>query len=92
MDDLRKELDSQSVGDIKVVTVNFGFAGEGIKRINMKELGGGGVMDIGCYAVMFVNFIFGREKPEKIVASGQLMPSGWVKPKCLLLPSPCSVI
>jgi dihydrodiol dehydrogenase / D-xylose 1-dehydrogenase (NADP) len=76
MKDFRNELDAGSIGDIKVVSINFGANISHINRLAKKEMGGGALLDIGCYAVMFTNFIFGPEKPHKIVASGQLLETG----------------
>lgn len=40
-------------------------------------LGGGGyLLANGCYTVMFAQFIFGDEKPEKVSAHGQLSQDG----------------
>ncbi|ELU05401.1 hypothetical protein CAPTEDRAFT_225239 [Capitella teleta] len=74
MSDFRKELNA--LGEIKVVTVNFGIDRVDVERMRTRELGGGATMDIGCYPTMFANFIFGSEKPEKIVASSQLLDTG----------------
>ncbi|ELU03565.1 hypothetical protein CAPTEDRAFT_218954 [Capitella teleta] len=68
MSDFRQELNA--LGDIKVITVSFGADIQHIDRLRLKELGGGALLDLGCYALMFSNFIFGCEKPEKVVASG----------------------
>ena len=40
-----------------------------------RSLGGGALLDLGCYAVMAANDIF-KEKPEKIVASGLVLETG----------------
>ena len=76
VEDLKRELAAKSIGEPKVVTVNFGVEIEKNKRVNVKELGGGAMLDIGCYTVMFTNMIFGAEKPERIVASGTLLETG----------------
>ena len=74
--DLRNELAAKSIGDPTVLTVTFGLDMQEVDRVKLKELGGGGLLDIGCYAVMFANLVFGREKPERIVASGTLLETG----------------
>ena len=61
---------------MKVLTVNFGQINELNPRMYVKEMGGGVLLDMGCYNVMFTNLIFGREKPRKIVASATLTDSG----------------
>ena len=42
-----------------------------------RSLGGGALLDLGCYAVMAANDIF-KEKPEKIVASGLMLETGMI--------------
>ncbi|PVD34077.1 hypothetical protein C0Q70_05339 [Pomacea canaliculata] len=45
------------------------------KLFFMEALGGGGLLDIGCYTVQWANLVF-KEQPEKIVAVGQLNEDG----------------
>jgi dihydrodiol dehydrogenase / D-xylose 1-dehydrogenase (NADP) len=42
----------------------------------LKELGGGGVLDIGIYCVQFASLVFGGEKPTKVITGGHLNSHG----------------
>jgi len=75
---LRKELSNKSIGDVKALSVHFGFKAdtELKQRLSDLKLGGGAALDIGCYAVQLANLVFNNEKPEKIVVNGSLYPTG----------------
>lgn len=78
-DQLHKEIVAgNSVGEIRLLTVEFGvkFDWETNKRMSEKEFGGGVTLDIGCYAIQMANFVFHQEYPERIVASGVLHETG----------------
>lgn len=76
---LRGELAAKTIGDIHTITVNFGFKlfsnPADNERVTNPELGGGGIMDIGCYAIQLATMIF-NEKPSKIESHGLLMDTG----------------
>ncbi|XP_071100092.1 trans-1,2-dihydrobenzene-1,2-diol dehydrogenase-like [Haliotis cracherodii] len=72
---VREELSSNSIGDIILIQNSFCVNIYDIARINDKRLGGGGLMDIGCYCVMMADMIF-KERPEKIVAEGEVTKDG----------------
>ncbi|XP_071099464.1 trans-1,2-dihydrobenzene-1,2-diol dehydrogenase-like [Haliotis cracherodii] len=72
---IRRELDSGSLGDIKVVTAKFCVDNFSVDRMNQKAQGGGGILDLGCYTVQFADFVFG-EKPEKVSVEGTLSENG----------------
>jgi len=72
---LRGELSSATIGDIGTVIVNFGLAIQDKERLADNALGGGALMDIGCYGVMFSTLVY-DERPEKICASGTVSDSG----------------
>ena len=75
---LRQELSSGSVGDVKGLMVFFGFAVDRNKsaRVLEMEQGGGIMKDIGVYTVQLACLVFNNEKPEKISVSGQLWDTG----------------
>ena len=76
MTELRKELESGTIGDVLSLYVNFGFRGLHIPRIKQKDHAGGAVYDIGCYPLLFSDFVF-KEKPKKMVTAGCLLePEG----------------
>ena len=72
---LREELSADSIGDVRFARVSFGFnILDGI-RVSDKQLGGGALLDIGCYTVMVAQMLF-EEYPEKISATGFFTETG----------------
>jgi predicted dehydrogenase len=56
------------IGEIQAVNTSFAYDNKDPDNIRNKlSMGGGALMDIGCYAVSAARFIFGRE-PERVVA------------------------
>ena len=70
-----KELIQQGeIGDIRTVHSMFSYNLPDPKNIrNIKEWGGGGLMDIGCYCVSAARYLIGRE-PKRVMASIQRDP------------------
>lgn len=55
------------IGELRTIQIFFSYFNADPGNIrNMAEIGGGGLMDIGCYAISAARFIFGRE-PEQVV-------------------------
>lgn len=77
-DQLRQELAANPIGDIRLVSVDFGFAfdWETVERVAKKECGGGVILDIGCYGIQLASLVFKKERPERIVANGVLYSTG----------------
>jgi len=73
--ELRKQLDNGSMGDVLQVVVTFGVLISEVDRLKLKELGGGTTLDIGVYCVQFAEFVFG-EKPLKVVTGGHMNVNG----------------
>ena len=79
------EIKKNTIGNVVFIESNFGFF---IKKINHKsrlfnlEMGGGAILDVGCYPLSFSNLIggIGNEKendnPELIDVSGSLCETG----------------
>lgn len=65
---LAKELvDEGRIGEVKIVQSFFSYFNNDPKNIrNQAGIGGGGLMDIGCYCISFPRFIFGQE-PQRVV-------------------------
>ena len=64
-------LDSGEIGDIMTIQTLFSFNNNDPNNIrNCRELGGGALYDIGCYAISTARFILGRE-PERVIAAIQ---------------------
>jgi predicted dehydrogenase len=45
------------------------------KRLTQKDMGGGSLLNYGCYNVMLANLIF-NEKPKEIIARGHVWKEG----------------
>ncbi|XP_060705165.1 trans-1,2-dihydrobenzene-1,2-diol dehydrogenase-like [Hemiscyllium ocellatum] len=73
---IRALLKENSVGEIKIVKAEFGTQMMETPRLVEKELGGGVLLDIGCYCLQFVCMAFHGEKPESIHATGFLTEKG----------------
>ena len=64
-------LKDPELGDIKKIESNFGFRVRKIKkesRLFNKELGGGSILDLGCYPISFFN-LFNKKKNIQITDS-----------------------
>ncbi|ODM97442.1 Trans-1,2-dihydrobenzene-1,2-diol dehydrogenase [Orchesella cincta] len=73
---LREELAKGSIGDVVQLTCNFGTVLTHKDRCQLKELGGGTILDIGVYNIQFVSLVMGGQKPEKIIATGTMNEHG----------------
>ena len=67
---------SGAIGEVKIVQANFFVNIKDKERLNKKELGGGGILDLGIYPIQFVCLVFNHEDPIEIIASGHLMKTG----------------
>nr|XP_020648528.1 trans-1,2-dihydrobenzene-1,2-diol dehydrogenase-like [Pogona vitticeps] len=74
-----------AIGDVMVLHAEFGSPQLSIPRCVEKELGGGGLLDIGCYCIQFACMVFNGEKPESILASGFLHNTGVDKTVSIIL-------
>ncbi|KAG9481534.1 hypothetical protein GDO78_010657 [Eleutherodactylus coqui] len=75
-DQIRALLSQKAIGDIKVVRAEFGSNQHHVPRAVGKELGGGALLDIGCYCIQFAMMVFNGEKPESVTAKGFLYETG----------------
>ena len=73
---IRKLLADGALGDVRMVTADFGFKAplNEIARLVEPALAGGALLDIGVYNVQLASMVFG--KPEKITASATLGSTG----------------
>jgi len=75
-----------AIGDVKLVQAAFGFRSEYNpgSRLWSNALGGGGILDVGCYPVSFARLIAGAAtgaafaEPVEVVGAGQLHPESGV--------------
>ncbi|MGE4548113.1 MAG: Gfo/Idh/MocA family protein [Intestinibacillus sp.] len=78
---VREWLDKKAIGEVKMAMLDQGFMlNEGMdynkpSRQFDRQLGGGAMMDVGCYAVNYASMIFGWE-PEEIKATASIGPTG----------------
>lgn len=63
----RQIVQEGGVGELRTIQTMFAyFNDDGANIRNMSDIGGGGLMDIGCYAISLSRFIFEAE-PERVV-------------------------
>jgi predicted dehydrogenase len=65
---------SGEIGELRSMLGAFSYFNRDPKNIrNMPGIGGGGIMDIGCYPITMSRFLFERE-PERVVAQVEIDP------------------
>ncbi|KAG8140445.1 hypothetical protein E2320_003106 [Naja naja] len=69
---IRNTLCQKSLGNLKVLRAQMAVRMDDIPRLLEKKLGGGIILDLGCYCIQFASMVFGPEMPQSIVASGLL--------------------
>ena len=73
---LREELDKNSIGQVISSFCSFGKKIETVERLAKKDMGGGTILDLGVYCVFFSQWVFNGEKPQKVMATGHLNADG----------------
>jgi predicted dehydrogenase len=64
----REIVGSGALGELKTITSVFSYFNSDPNNIrNMADIGGGGLMDVGCYPITMARFLFGRE-PGRVAA------------------------
>lgn len=66
---IQEQLESNELGEVNSVQATFTMPISTVDRLRLRELGGGGLMDIGCYTVQAANLVF-KGKPEYIHVQG----------------------
>ncbi|MDN4614206.1 Gfo/Idh/MocA family oxidoreductase [Leifsonia sp. F6_8S_P_1B] len=81
----RQLLDDGALGELRVVTADFGgsAAYDPESRLWNPALAGGALLDLGVYVVSFASFALGT--PASIIATGSLAPTGVDEQASLLL-------
>jgi predicted dehydrogenase len=70
----KKLIDSGEIGTLKTIQSSFSFFDDNPGSIvNQKKLGGGSLMDIGCYPISISRFLFGEE-PKSVSATIEYHP------------------
>jgi predicted dehydrogenase len=63
----REIASSGRIGDVRAIQTFFSYFNDDPDNIrNMAEIGGGGLYDIGCYAILTARYIFGAE-PSRVI-------------------------
>ncbi|MGD8779894.1 MAG: Gfo/Idh/MocA family oxidoreductase [Ignavibacteria bacterium] len=71
---VKQWLAEKAIGDIKSVFASFSFYNDDISNIrNIAEVGGGGLLDIGCYCINGIRFIMERE-PKRVISEIKIEP------------------
>lgn len=71
---VKELIDSGVLGEIKHVQASFSYHNTDPDNVrNISGIGGGGMMDIGCYCISATRFIFGRE-PMRVIGNLDLDP------------------
>ncbi len=64
----REIVHSGALGELRAISSTFSYFNEDPKNIrNMPDIGGGGLMDVGCYPITMSRFLFERE-PDRVVS------------------------
>lgn len=76
MDKLRELLATQAIGELRMLTADFGFRAEYHEepRLFDRAVGGGALLDVGVYPVSLASMLFGP--PTQIDSQAHLGPSG----------------
>lgn len=87
-DVLRQLLDDGALGEVRLVTADFGadFGADHSAPVFSEELGGGVLRDIGIYPVWFARFVLGH--PSTTVAAGSRAETGVDGQVAMILTSP----
>jgi len=74
---LRELLKDKVIGDVQIITADFGFKADHNPkgRLFNKKLGGGALLDVGIYTVAFASMVMGKQ-PELIKAITDIGTTG----------------
>lgn len=83
---VRQWLDEQRIGDVRMLTADFGFrtSWNPQGRLLNPALGGGATLDVGVYTLAVASFVFGGE-PEELHAAAHLGETGVDEQTAMLL-------
>jgi predicted dehydrogenase len=71
----KEMVDAGDLGDVRAISGFFSYLNTDARNVrNVKELGGGGLLDIGCYLVNTARYIFGGE-PIRVAGTVELDPT-----------------
>jgi len=71
---VKELINSGKIGDIRAIHTMFSYYNDNPNDIrNMADIGGGGLLDIGCYCISISRFLFGEE-PTQVFATIEYDP------------------
>jgi predicted dehydrogenase len=72
---VRELIDAGRIGEVLSVTGHFSYNNPDPENVrNVPEFGGGGLMDIGCYMILFSRMVF-QDEPKRVVGLIQEDPA-----------------
>jgi dihydrodiol dehydrogenase / D-xylose 1-dehydrogenase (NADP) len=86
METLRKWMEGEVIGELRMVTADFGFRREGAmeERKVSPQRGGGALLDVGVYPIAFASMIFGSA-PKEIAGLTSIIDTGVDEQSSMLL-------
>ncbi len=74
---VRELIASGAIGEIRHISANFGYqtSVDAVSRLFANALGGGGILDVGCYPVSLARLLL-NEEPTTVKAHGHLGSTG----------------
>jgi predicted dehydrogenase len=67
--DARKRVKAGEIGEVRAIQVMFSYFNRDPKNVrNKSDIGGGGLLDIGCYPITVSRYIFGAD-PTRVAAT-----------------------
>ncbi|GAU92953.1 hypothetical protein RvY_04963 [Ramazzottius varieornatus] len=73
---LKQEVTNRTIGDPYLVIANFGMNFPEAPGLSQRALGGGVLVNVGCYALQLANLVFQNEKPVAVRACATLNSDG----------------
>jgi predicted dehydrogenase len=73
---VRELIAEGAIGEVRMLHVDFGFRAEWnpASRLLNPELGGGGLLDVGCYVTSFASMVLGR--PGRVLSAAHIGETG----------------
>ena len=88
-----------AIGDVRLIDASFGFRGgfDPESRLFSNALGGGGILDVGCYGISMARLIAGAAQgkslePREVKAVGHVGETGVDEYSCAVLKFPNDVV
>ncbi|OQV25038.1 Trans-1,2-dihydrobenzene-1,2-diol dehydrogenase [Hypsibius exemplaris] len=73
---LKSEIEQQTIGDVQLVTANFGCNAPNVPSLAQRNLGGGVLLNVGCYMIQLATLVFPNKMPTSIKAAATLNDDG----------------